>query len=116
MATVTENGHRTNGHVAIDTSENPLHRLTPDQIEAIGREFDQLHEQVKADLGDRDARYIRSMIGLQRRLALIGRFELIASRWRVPSLLGASTLGMAQVLGHEEIVHNALPGHAALVN
>jgi hypothetical protein len=47
MATVTENGHRTNGHVAIDTDENSLHRLTPEQIEEIGREFDELHEQVK---------------------------------------------------------------------
>ena len=39
----------------IDEPENPLHRLTPEQIEEIGREFDELHEQVKADLGDRDA-------------------------------------------------------------
>ena len=53
-------------------SENPLHRLTPEQIEELGREFDALHEQVKADLGDRDARYIRSMIAFQRRLALHG--------------------------------------------
>src|SRR3954452_25220572 len=110
MATVTENGHRTNGHVAIDTSENPLHRLTPDQIEAIGREFDQLHEQVKADLGDRDARYIRSMIGLQRQLALLGRAALIASRWRVPWALGASTLGLAKILENMEIGHNVLHG------
>src|SRR5689334_15335059 len=110
MATVTGNGHRTNGQVAVDTSDNPLHRLTPEQIEAIGKEFDELHEQVKADLGDRDARYIRSMIGLQRRLALIGRFELIASRWRIPWLLGASTLGTAKILENMEIGHNVLHG------
>src|SRR5205823_12978619 len=103
MATVTENGHRTNGHVAIDTSDNPLHRLTPEQIEAIGKEFDELHEQVKADLGDRDARYIRSMIGLQRRLALMGRLELIASRWRIPWTVGATTLGLAKILENMEI-------------
>ena len=48
MATATEN--RTNGHVAIDTAENPLHRLTPEQIEEIGRELDQLHEQVMSSL------------------------------------------------------------------
>ncbi len=54
MTIAAENGHRTNGAVAIDAS-GPLHRLTPDQIEQIGREFDELHEQVKADLGDRDA-------------------------------------------------------------
>ncbi len=110
MATATDNGNRTNGHVAIDADENPLHRLTPEQIEAIGREFDELHDQVKADLGERDAKYIRSMIALQRRLALIGRAELIASRWRIPWLLGASTLGMAKILENMEIGHNVLHG------
>src|SRR5436190_21062102 len=110
MATVTENGHRTNGHVAINTEDNPLHRLTPEQIEQIGREFDELHEQVKADLGDRDARYIRSMIGLQRRLALMGRLELIASRWRIPWAVGATTLGLAKILENMEIGHNVMHG------
>jgi NADPH-dependent stearoyl-CoA 9-desaturase len=93
-----------------DDSQNPLHRLTPEQIEAIGREFDELHEQVKADLGDRDATYIRSMIAFQRKLALIGRAELIASRWRGPWLLGASTLGMAKILENMEIGHNVMHG------
>ena len=96
-------------HDAAD-SENPLHRLTAEQIEALGREFDELHEQVKADLGDRDATYIRSMIALQRKLALIGRVELIASRWRVPWALGAATLGMAKILENMEIGHNVLHG------
>ena len=27
-----------------DEPENPLHRLSAEQIEAIGREFDELHE------------------------------------------------------------------------
>jgi NADPH-dependent stearoyl-CoA 9-desaturase len=91
-------------------SDNPLQRLTPEQIEELGREFEALHEQVKADLGDRDARYIRSMIALQRRLALMGRAELLASRWRVPWLLGASTLGLAKILENMEIGHNVLHG------
>jgi len=110
MATAAENGHRTNGAVAIDDQENPLHRLTPEQIEQIGKEFDELHEQVKADLGDRDARYIRSIIALQRRLALLGRLELIGSRWRPLWVLGASTLGLAKILENMEIGHNVLHG------
>jgi NADPH-dependent stearoyl-CoA 9-desaturase len=110
MATATQDGHRTNGHVAIDTDENPLHRLTPEQIEQIGREFDELHEQVKDSLGDRDARYIRSMIAMQRRLALMGRFELIASRWRLPWALGAATLGLSKILENMEIGHNVMHG------
>jgi NADPH-dependent stearoyl-CoA 9-desaturase len=107
MATATENGH---APIAINEPENPLHRLTAEQIEEIGREFDALHEQVKADLGDRDARYIRSMIAMQRRLALIARLELIASRWRLPWLLGATTLGVAKILENMEIGHNVLHG------
>ncbi len=110
MATATKNDHRTNGRVAIEQPENPLHRLTPEQIEAIGREFDELHEQVKADLGERDAKYIRSVIALQRRLALIGRLEMIASRWRIPWVLGATTLGLAKILENMEIGHNVLHG------
>jgi fatty acid desaturase len=109
-ATATQNGHRTNGHVAVDGSENPLHRLTPEQIEEIGKEFDQLHEQVKADLGERDAKYIRSMIALQRRLALLGRVEMFASRWRAPWALGAATLGLAKILENMEIGHNVMHG------
>ena len=64
---------------------------------------------MKADLGERDAKYIRSMIALQRRLALIGRAELIASRWRIPGC-GASTLGLAKILENMEIGHNVLHG------
>ena len=110
MATVSQDGHRSNGSAPVDTADNPLHRLTPEQIEEIGREFDELHEQVKASLGDRDAKYIRSIIGLQRRLALLGRAELVASRWRIPWILGASTLGLAKILENMEIGHNVLHG------
>ncbi|HET9102854.1 MAG TPA: acyl-CoA desaturase [Solirubrobacteraceae bacterium] len=107
--TATQNGHSPAG-TAFDPSENPLHRLTDEQIEAIGREFDELHEQVKADLGDRDATYIRSMIAFQRRLALMGRAELIFSRWRAPWLLGAATLGLSKILENMEIGHNVMHG------
>jgi NADPH-dependent stearoyl-CoA 9-desaturase len=111
MANATHNGHQTNGRVTIDDEpENPLQHLSPEQIEAIGREFDELHQQVKDSLGDRDARYIRSIIALQRRLALLGRLELIASRWRIPWVLGASTLGLAKILENMEIGHNVLHG------
>jgi fatty acid desaturase len=111
MATVSQDGHQsTNGRAPVDTPDNPLHRLTSEQIEEIGREFDELHEQVKNDLGDRDAKYIRSMIGLQRRLALLGRAELVASRWRIPWIVGASTLGLAKILENMEIGHNVLHG------
>src|SRR5919112_3251088 len=90
--------------------ENPLHRLTPEQIEAIGKEFDQLHEEVHDDLGDRDARYIRSMIELHRRLALLGRVLLVGSRYKPLWAAGTATLSLAKILENMEIGHNVMHG------
>src|SRR3712207_6079116 len=93
-----------------DEPENPLHKLTKEQIEAIGKEFDELHEQVKEDLGESDATYIRSLIALQRRMALLGRVILFGSRARPAWALGTSTLGLAKILENMEIGHNVLHG------
>ena len=53
--------------------ESPLTRLTPEQLEQIGRELDAIHDEVKADLGDRDRAYITSMIEMHRRLVVLAR-------------------------------------------
>jgi linoleoyl-CoA desaturase len=110
MATASTNGHHTGVRITVDEPENPLHRLSEEQIEEIGREFEALHKAVREDLGERDSRYIRSMIAMQRRLALLGRLELIASRWRAPWLIGAATLGLAKILENMEIGHNVMHG------
>ncbi|GAC1316389.1 MAG: acyl-CoA desaturase [Thermoleophilaceae bacterium] len=90
--------------------ENPLHKLSAEQIEAIGKEFDALHDQVFEDLGDRDARYIRGMIDLHRRLALLGRVLLVGSRYRPMWLAGTATLSLAKILENMEIGHNVMHG------
>src|SRR5689334_23066059 len=90
--------------------ENPLHKLTAEQLEEIGREFDALHEAVKDDLGERDAKYIRSIIDLHRRLGLIGRMELLAASFWPAWLLGMATLSAAKILENMEIGHNVLHG------
>jgi NADPH-dependent stearoyl-CoA 9-desaturase len=79
-------------------------------IEELGRKFDELHDQVKADLGERDARYIHGIIDLQRRLALLGRLLLIGSRFRPLWLLGTASLSTAKILENMEIGHNVLHG------
>ena len=107
MATATQDG---SGDGRVTEIENPLHRLSDEQIETIGKEFDELHEQVKSDLGDRDARYIRGIIGLQRRLALLGRVLLFGSRYRPLWAAGTATLAMAKILENMEIGHNVLHG------
>jgi fatty acid desaturase len=89
---------------------NPLARLSDEQLAEIGRELDQLHDEVKADLGDRDAAYINGIIALQRRLALLGRVELFASRWRPAWVAGTVALSAAKILENMEIGHNVLHG------
>src|SRR4029077_20428473 len=78
--------------------ESPLTRLTPEQIEQLGREFDALHDEVFADLGERDAGYIRNMIKLHRHLVLAARVLLLGSKRRPLWLTGTAALSLAKIL------------------
>jgi NADPH-dependent stearoyl-CoA 9-desaturase len=89
--------------------QHPL-GLTTEQIEAIGREFQDLHDEVFADIGDRDARYIRGIIRLQRNLALAGRGMLLFSLFPPAWLAGTATLSLAKILENMEIGHNVMHG------
>ena len=91
-------------------TESPLARLTDEQIEELGREFDAIHDEVYGDLGDRDRRYITSMIEMQRRLAVLGRVLLLAARFRPAWAAGMSALASAKILENMEIGHNVLHG------
>ena len=77
-----------------ETSRTRSQRLSEEQIEALGREFDAIHDEVFNDLGERDAKYIRSMIEMHRRLVVMGRAALVPSRFWPAWILGtASPLG-----------------------
>jgi linoleoyl-CoA desaturase len=91
-------------------TESPLARLSDEQIEELGREFDAIHDEVYGDLGDRDRRYITSMIEMQRRLAVLGRVLLLAARFRPAWAAGMSALASAKILENMEIGHNVLHG------
>jgi fatty acid desaturase len=90
--------------------ESPLARLTPEQIEELGREFDAIHDEVFAELGDRDRRYITSMIEMHRRLVVAGRVLLLASRYRPAWAAGTAMLSLAKILENMEIGHNVMHG------
>jgi NADPH-dependent stearoyl-CoA 9-desaturase len=93
-----------------DEPENPLARLTGEQIEQLGREFDAIHDEVYAELGDRDARYIRSTIKLHRQLVLAARAMLLGSRYKPLWLGGTAALSVAKILENMEIGHNVMHG------
>ncbi|HEX5308000.1 MAG TPA: acyl-CoA desaturase [Solirubrobacteraceae bacterium] len=91
-------------------ADGPLAQLTPEQLEQLGRELDAIREQVLADLGEGDARYIRDLIKRHRQLVVAARVLLAGSRYRPLWLLGTSVLSLAKVLENMEIGHNVMHG------
>ncbi len=89
---------------------NPLHALSEEQIEALGREFDAIHDEVFESLGERDAKYIKSMIEMHRRLVLLARVALVPSRFWPAWIVGTGALGSAKILENMEIGHNVMHG------
>jgi len=90
--------------------ESPLAHLSSKQLDALARELDEIRDRVFADLGERDRRYIESMIAMQRRLAVIGRVLLLAARYRTAKAAGTAALSAAKILENMEIGHNVLHG------
>ncbi|MGI9577465.1 MAG: fatty acid desaturase family protein [Microthrixaceae bacterium] len=84
----------------------------PDGFEAdvFAAELDALRGEVLADLGTRDAEYIRRLIKLQRRLELAGRAALVAGKRHPMWLLGTSLLSLSKILENMEIGHNVMHG------
>jgi len=91
-------------------AHSPLSHLSSEQLDELGRELDAIKDRVFAELGTRDRRYIESMIAMQRRLAVMGRVLLLASRYRPAWVAGTATLSLAKILENMEIGHNVLHG------
>jgi NADPH-dependent stearoyl-CoA 9-desaturase len=89
------------------------HTLTPEQFEAIGREFDAIRNRVLAELGQRDAEYIRGLVRRQRRLEVAGRVLLmLPPAWP----LGVAALSVSKILDNMEIGHNVMHGQYDWMN
>ncbi|HYB34410.1 MAG TPA: acyl-CoA desaturase [Mycobacterium sp.] len=88
----------------------PTINLTPEQAEAFGRELDAIKERVMADLGERDADYIRRVIKAQRALEVGGRTLLMAGVLPPAWLAGTAMLAVSKILDNMEIGHNVMHG------
>jgi linoleoyl-CoA desaturase len=93
-----------------DKVESPLAHLSEEQLESLADELDTIRDRTFAELGDRDRRYIESMIEMQRRLAVIGRVLLLAAAARPARIAGTAALSAAKILENMEIGHNVLHG------
>jgi fatty acid desaturase len=94
---------------------NPAAHLSPEDIEAIGRELDALRKEVMDSRGERDAAYIRKVITVQRYLEMASRAALLFSNVKVKGFrpawwIGTAGLSVAKILENMEIGHNVMHG------
>ena len=95
---------------------DPTTRLTPAEIDAFGAELDALRREVAADLGERDATYIRRIARLARDCAITGRGLLMFGFTPVSWTLGVAALSTAKILENMELGHNVMHGQYDWMN
>ncbi len=88
----------------------PAPSLTPEQLEAFGRELDAIRARVVADLGERDADYINKVIRTQRGLEVAGRALLFLGFLPPAWIGGTAALSLSKILDNMEIGHNVMHG------
>jgi len=84
--------------------------LTAEDVETLAGELDAIRTDIEESRGERDARYIRRSIQLQRGLAAAGRIALFASRNKVAWCAGTAMLGTAKIIENMELGHNITHG------
>lgn len=91
-------------------------RLTREQLDELGREFDRLRDETLESLGDEDARHIRAVVRVARASAIAGRSLLMFGFTPVSFGLGVAALSTAKILENMEIGHNVLHGQYDWMN
>ena len=84
--------------------------LTDADVEALGAELDAIRTDIEEARGERDARYIRRAITLQRGLAAGGRAALLFSNRKPAWVLGTAMLSLAKIIENMELGHNVMHG------
>src|SRR3978361_2532375 len=90
-------------------SDNPIAHLSAEDIEIIGKELDTIRQEVRDSLGEDDAKYIRRVIDVQRKLELGSRAALLVSMFPPAWLVGAVGLSVAKILENMEIGPYLMP-------
>jgi linoleoyl-CoA desaturase len=89
---------------------SPTAHLTPDEVEAFGRELDTIRDEVIATRGAADAAYIKRMIAIHRGFEAGGRAAMLVSLFPPAWLAGTAMLSVAKILENMELGHNILHG------
>ncbi|MEY1660980.1 fatty acid desaturase family protein [Isoalcanivorax beigongshangi] len=97
-------------------SPSPSRALTAAEVEAFGREIDAVRERVEAEVGERDARYIRRVHAAVRYTEAAGRGLLFLGLFPPFWLLGTLLLGLSKILENMELGHNVMHGQYDWMN
>ncbi len=93
-----------------------MKRLNEAQLKELEQDLDAIRDEVMADLGEKDANYIRRIIRLHRTLEVGGRV-MMPFGFIPPVFLAATTaLGISKILENMEIGHNVMHGQYDWMN
>ena len=87
-----------------------LPKLSRQQVDEIQAAFDRIRDEVVADLGQRDADYIRGIVRKARGSAIAGRAALMFGIDPLSWMFGVGALAYAKILENMEIGHNVMHG------
>ncbi|WP_152205151.1 fatty acid desaturase family protein [Marinobacter changyiensis] len=93
-----------------------MKQLTPEQLDNLEQDLNAIRDEVLADVGDRDARYIRRIIRLHRGLEVGGR--ALMPLGFIPPVFAAAvaSLGLSKIIENMEIGHNVMHGQYDWMN
>jgi fatty acid desaturase len=93
-----------------------MKQMTETQLRELERDFNAIRDEVRADLGERDATYIRRILRLHRTLEIGGRIMMPFGF--IPPVFVAATaaLGLSKIIENMEIGHNVMHGQYDWMN
>jgi len=100
-----------------------MRKFSKAEIEVFGERLEAMREESLAKVGEKDARYIRSLIGFQRLLDIGSRLVMAcaflflsgAAMWTI-ALLATIGLAVSKILNNMEIGHNVMHGQYDWMN
>ena len=78
--------------------------------DALGAELDAIRARVMADRGERDLRYMKKLLRIQRSAEIGGRLALFMGFNPVAWCVGVLLLALSKILDNMEIGHNVMHG------
>src|SRR5690554_1433431 len=93
-----------------------MKQMTQAQLRELEQDFNAIRDEVRANLGERDALYIRRILRLHRSLEIGGRIMMPFGF--IPPVFVAATaaLGLSKIIENMEIGHNVMHGQYDWMN